>query len=124
MSQSITFRKCPNTVNFYDLLNEDWLGENQLAVPCERAPRSAVSESLLVLLWGRVLATVFQPLVLSAQQGQPSSTAEPHRTKPVGDFLAYQEPQVREPSRRGGPGRCPASSPRRERESVFLCVCV
>ena len=29
---------------------------------------------------------------------------------------ASQEPQVREPSRGGGPGRCPASSPRRERE--------
>ena len=34
----------------------------------------------------------------------------------MGDFLACQEPQVREPSRGGGPGRCPASSPRRERE--------
>ena len=50
-------------------------------------------------------------------QESPLSTAEPPWTKSLEEVFACQELQVREPSRGGGPGRCPSSSPPyRERE--------
>ena len=61
-------------------------------------------------------------------QESPLSTAEPPWTKSLEEVFACQELQVREPSRGGGPGRCPSSSPpyrerereiQRERESIL-----
>ena len=54
-------------------------------------------------------------LVLFRKSGEfPSDTAEPPRTKSLGESL---HPPARTFARRGGgPGRCPASSPRRARE--------